>query len=444
MIDYPELIERYQAALQQAVASGVDPTEAGAAELGQTAIDAGLSLSSLLLAHHTVVAQALLSERAAGVAERAAAFLCAFLAPLERLQAQLRIDLAGLAEEKRALEQLPEVLLEGIPAMVYVAPWHGRPGEMLYVSPQSEAVLGYSALDWIANPNLWLDQLDPEDLDRAVGERVVGQAEGDAYVSEYRLRDRNGRAVWIHDEARGIRSPDGQPQFWQGVMLDITQRKAAEQQAAMDERMRLARDLHDSATQTVTAIGMNARTLSKVWAADPVQGRRQLEELVTLAAAAQAELRTLLLEMRPAELTRVPLPALLEQLAASAQGRSSAAVELTADALSFLPPDVKVAFYRVAQEALNNLVKHARAQSVQVRLQERAGTAILAVIDDGMGFDPDAVPGGHLGMRGMQERARSVDAELAVHSAPGQGTQIVLVWPAPQASLRRTAGGWQP
>ena len=189
---------------------------------------------------------------------------------------------------------------------------------------------------------------------------------------------------------------------------------------------------------------MNARTLSKVWAADPVQGRRQLEDLVTLAAAAQAELRTLLLEMRPAELTRVPLPALLEQLAASAQGRSSAAVELTADALSFLPPDVKVAFYRVAQEALNNLVKHARAQSVQVRLQERAGTAILAVIDDGMGFDPDAVPGGHLGMRGMQERARSVDAELAVHSAPGQGTQIVLVWPAPQASLRRTAGGWQP
>ena len=248
----------------------------------------------------------------------------------------------ALAEQKRALEQLPEVLLEGIPAMIYVSPWQGQPGEMLYVSPQAEAILGYSAPDWIANPHLWLERLDPEDQERALAERLVGQSQRTAFVSEYRLRASDGRSVWIHDEARIISDDMGQPQFWQGVMLEITQRKAAEQNAAVAERARLARELHDSVTQTLFAVNMHVRTLVKMWKLNPAEAERHVQEIEILSNTALAELRALLLEMRPVELTKIALPQLLEQLGAAMRSRCSTVIELAADPVPVLAPEVQI------------------------------------------------------------------------------------------------------
>lgn len=435
MPDLSPITERYRTALQAAIEQGWASVAVSAAALGQEALEADHPLLPILDIHHAVLARAV-TDGDAAVAARISGFLAAFLEPQVDAQARLRSDYKALTEEKRALEQLPELLLEGVPAAVYVAPWHGRPGEMLYVSPQSEVLFGYSSLEWIAHPDLWLERLHPEDRDQAVAERVLAQAQGHAFVSEYRLRTGDDRAVWVHDEGRVLRDADGQPQFWQGVLLDITQRKAAEKQAMVDERMRLARELHDSATQTATVLAIQTRTLAKGWGADPAQDRRQIEELQEMTDILLAELRTLLLEMRPLELTRVPLPDLLAQLVSSVRGRTAAAVELAADPLSALPAEVQMAFYRVAQEALNNLVKHARAQTVRVWLQKKAGQIVLTVADDGIGFDIEAVPGGHLGLRGMRERAASIGAAWAVRSAPGQGTEVMLVWPAAQdASL---------
>lgn len=445
MPDLSPLAERYRTALQAAIEQDREALAVNAAALGQEALEADHLLLPILDIHHAVLTRAVTNSDAA-VAARAAAFLAAFLEAQVDAQARLRSDYEALAEAKRALEHLPELLLEGVPAAVYVAPWLGRPGEMLYVSPQSEVLFGYSSLDWIAHPDLWLERLHPEDRDQTVAERALAQAQGRAFVSEYRLRTSDDRAVWVHDEGRVLRDADGQPQFWQGVLLDITQRKAAEQQAMVDERMRLARELHDSATQTATALAIQTRTLAKGWGANPAQDWRQIEELQELTDILLSELRTLLLEMRPLELTRVALPDLLAQLVSSVRGRTAAAVELTADPLPALPAEVQLAFYRVAQEALNNLVKHARAQMVRVWLLKKAGQIVLTVADDGIGFDLEAVPGGHLGLRGMRERAASIGAAWAVRSAPGQGTEVVLAWPAaqdasPGLALPHPAGG---
>jgi PAS domain S-box-containing protein len=365
--------------------------------------------------------------------------LAAYLTPLERAFATLHEAHAALLERQRALEQLPEVFLEGIPAIIYVAPWQGQPGEMLYVSPQAEALLGFAAPDWIAKPQLWLEQMEPDDREDALAERRAGETQRTAYVSEYRLRSRDGRCVWIHDEARIVADEQGQPQFWQGVMLEISERKAAEQRATFAERARLARELHDSVTQTLLAVNMHVRTLTKLWHLDPALAAAQVLEIERLTQTALAELRVLLLEMRPAELARTPLPRLLEQLATAMRGRGSTAIEVVAEPTPALAPDVQIALYRIAQEALNNVVKHSRAQVCQVRLWQSKSELRLTVTDDGIGFEPMRVPGGHLGILGLHERAATIGAHLAIRSAPGKGAQVEVSWPLPLSTASNQA-----
>jgi signal transduction histidine kinase len=93
-----------------------------------------------------------------------------------------------------------------------------------------------------------------------------------------------------------------------------------------------------------------------------------------------------------------------------------------------LPPEVQVALYRIAQEALNNVAKYARATQVSVSLRLSSDSARLMVIDDGVGFDPAAIPPNHLGLRIMRERAEAIGARLNIYSEPGEGTQVAVVW----------------
>ena len=425
MMDLTAFHADYRTALRAAIWSGNEVSLGRADELGLAAAEAGILPTALLSTHQAVVAEALAGGGGVVATERATAFLAAFLAPIER-------GYLALAEEARSLAQLPEVLLEGVPAIVYVSSWRGEPGEMLYVSPQSEAVLGYATPDWLAAPTLWLDRLALEDRDRVVAERSVAHGEGRAFVAEYRLLARDGRPVWFHDEAHIVRDDAGQPLFWKGVLLDITQRKAAEQEAAAAERLRLAQDLHDSVTQTLLGVTIHARTLPKVWSSDPAAAVASLAELEALAATALAEMRTLLLELRPTELTRVALHHLLGQIVAARPHQQPPDVQLSVDPLPLLPPEVQVVFYRVAQEALNNVARHAAATSAQVVLRDVGDAVTLTITDDGRGFDPAGVPAGHLGIRGMQERAEAIAAQLTVDAERGRGTHVRLRWQRPR------------
>ncbi len=208
--------------------------------------------------------------------------------------------------------------------------------------------------------------------------------------------------------------------------------EAAQDRAAFEELQRLARELHDAVTQTLFSASLIAEVLPRIWARDPEQGAARLAELRELTRGALAEMRTLLLELRPAALTEMDLADLLKQLGEAFTGRGRVPVEVVVEGEGQLPAEVKVAFYRVAQEALNNVAKHASAGRVTIGLSYRPDAVAMTVRDDGRGFDADGVPSGHFGVGIMRERADAIGGSVVVTSCPGDGTSVELTWPVPR------------
>ncbi len=205
----------------------------------------------------------------------------------------------------------------------------------------------------------------------------------------------------------------------------------AEQSAITAERSRLARELHDAVTQTLFSANLIADVIPRVWKRNPDEGMQNLEELRQLTRGALAEMRTLLLEMRPESLERADLKALLTQLADAFIGRMRVPLSLDIRAAQGdceMTQDVKVVFYRVAQEALNNIAKHSGARQVELHLECQPGHSNLRIQDDGLGFDVDSIPPNHMGIAIMRERAGSIGASLKIESQVGQGTMVELDW----------------
>lgn len=211
--------------------------------------------------------------------------------------------------------------------------------------------------------------------------------------------------------------------------------KAAEEaarEAVIAERTRLARDLHDAVTQTLFSASLIAEVLPDLYAIDSDEGKQSTEELRQLTRGALAEMRTLLLELRPAAVAQARLEDLLRQLIEAIVGRARLPVQYRADGQRPLPDDIKIALYRIAQEALNNVVKYAKAKQVTVDLRQQPLGVRLAVADDGIGFDLAAVGPERLGQKIMRERAESIGARLSVQSQPGEGTVVTVIWLDPE------------
>jgi signal transduction histidine kinase/streptogramin lyase len=211
--------------------------------------------------------------------------------------------------------------------------------------------------------------------------------------------------------------------------------------AVAEERTRLARELHDAVTQTLFSASLLAEALPNSWENDPEEGIQLLGEIRQLSRGALAEMRTLLHELRPATIAETALSELLRQLGQALTGREGIRVDVQVNCGCDLPDDLHVALYRIAQESLNNIVKHARATEVSLRLAcskcEVEGAApqvarkiSLSVEDNGRGFDLGKHSEEGMGLGIMRERAESVGAELQISSQPGDGTRIEVDWEA--------------
>lgn len=200
----------------------------------------------------------------------------------------------------------------------------------------------------------------------------------------------------------------------------------AEDVAIAAERNRLARELHDAVTQTLFSASLIADVLPRIWERDPDQGRVRLEELRELTRGALAEMRTLLLELRPATLTESSLAELLRQLTQAFGGRSRLPIELIVVGERPLPPETQIAFYRIAQEALNNITKHAGANQATLKLLFSPQAVSLSIQDDGRGFDLSDAPVHSLGLGIMRERAEKIGAQLTINSRIGEGTIVTV------------------
>ena len=201
----------------------------------------------------------------------------------------------------------------------------------------------------------------------------------------------------------------------------------AEEAAIAAERNRLARDLHDAVTQTLFSASMIADVLPKIFERNPEEGQRRLVELRQLTRGALSEMRTLLVELRPAALVDIDLGDLLGHQINAFMARTRLAVSFERHCAYNPPPEIKEAFYRITQEAFNNIAKHADAAAVTVQLDCQPAHVELSITDDGAGFDPTASSEG-LGLNIMAERARNAGAQLEIHSQPGQGTCLEMRW----------------
>ncbi len=219
------------------------------------------------------------------------------------------------------------------------------------------------------------------------------------------------------------------------ILRDVTERRQLELEArtksnevaVLSERNRLARELHDAVTQSLFSATIMADSLPALWELDREKGLRQLEDIRRLNRSALAEMRTLLLELRANELEGNKLGDLLKQLAEVFATRSGVEISVNVDERAPLPSDIKVAFYRIAQESLNNISKHSRARTASLQVSLLSKSAMMLIHDDGVGFDIKAVGGMHMGLRIMHERAQEVGAQIQVESLPGS-TDVLVNW----------------
>lgn len=368
-----------------------------------------------------------------------------------------------------------QAIFENVAVGVAVMDLDGNP---IAFNAAAEQIVGYTLAELQHTDPRLLAVPEDRGLDATLFPELI-EGKRDSYVVERRYRRKDGRVFWARINYSLVRDLEGQPDYLTGLIEDIDEQKRsserlAEQKAeylqileqrveertheleeanlrlqkeieqrllvegelakrAADEavtadRTRLARDLHDAVTQTLFSASLTAEVLPDLWDMDIEEARKSTEELRQLTRGALAEMRTLLLELRPATLMQTRLNDLIKQLCEAFIGRSRLPITLTMEGECQLPPEVQIAFYRVAQESLNNVFKYARATQVNVRLFLSPSSVHLETRDNGMGFDISMIKPTSLGTRIMRERAESIGADLHISSHPGSGTCVEMTW----------------
>lgn len=347
-----------------------------------------------------------------------------------------------IENELRASEEQFRQLAEHIHEVFWIAvPDHRR---LQYVSPAYEHMLGRPVADLYADASLFLQAVVVEDQPRVAA--VLQQ--GVEFDVECRVTRADGVERWLRLRGFPIRHEMGGVYRMAGLAEDITERVQAYQLleqrvkertrelyvqaqhlAALEERQRLARDLHDSLSQSLYGIALGTHTALTFLDTSRERTTKALDYVLGLADASLVEMRALIFELRPESLVKEGLTGALTRQIAAVRARHGLAVEAEVCGEPDLPLPAKEALYRIAQEALHNAVRHAQAQSVHLRLACYPDSVTLAVADDGVGFDPGGDFDGHLGLRSMRERALRLGGRLSVDSQPGHGTRIEVRLP---------------
>ena len=319
-------------------------------------------------------------------------------------------------------------------------------GNQVYFSPEWKGLLGYGDDEILPRLDEWESRLHPDDKAQVLA-RLQGYLEGPGleYENEFRLRHKDGAYRWIYARGEAQRDASGKAQRIVGCHLDVTERKHAEEamrlhaerlralsQRLMEveeiERRNINRELHDSIAQNLSTLQVNLATLRIELAANaPQSAYSRIDDAQSLLEATSLRVRDVMAELRPAALDDFGLLAALRDHAAACSARLGIVISVKGnEPRPRLPLATEVALFRIVQEALNNVAKHARARKVEVRLAAGPRTISLSVVDDGVGFDAARPPrrAAHYGIATMRERAEAVGASLRVQAAPGKGTRV--------------------
>lgn len=350
-------------------------------------------------------------------------------------------DVSGqdrLARELRESEARYRYLVESSPDLVWMTDQRGR---LTFVSDRAREIVGWDPDEIVGRS---IADLAPPDGRISARARFLWlrRHPAEPHRARFRVLGADGAERLLEVTGIGMVA-DGAFAGAHGVARDIGERdrleadlwRQAAELAASEERAHLARELHDSVTQALFSMTLQSRSLELLVERDPAQVPGKLAELRELQREALAEMRALIFELRPGNLREHGLVPALRTHAAALSGRIGLPIVVDAGfGDERLSPDIEEALYRIAQEALHNIVKHAGARQAQVEIARGADGIRIRVQDDGHGFDPGAVPDGHLGLAGMRARAERLGGEFLISSEVGRGTTVEAV--VPEASGR--------
>jgi PAS domain S-box-containing protein len=339
----------------------------------------------------------------------------------ERLEADLRES-----------EERYRYLVQSSPDLVWMTDDEGR---FTFVSDQALSILGWEPAELFGRS---FAELAPATGYRAAMARFrwLRRRPTEAHRSRLKVLARDGRELAMEITGIGMVAGD---RFLgaHGAARDVSERDRLEQGlrrqaaelASSEERAHLARELHDSVTQALFSMTLLSRSIELLLDRDPSQVTGKLVALRELQRDALAEMRALIFELRPGNVEEHGLIQALRTHSASLSGRIGLPVVVEADLPERPSIEVEETLYRIAQEALHNVVKHAGAREVRVEVGRGPAGVRLRVSDDGRGFDPALVPDGHLGLAGMRSRAERLGGTLVVTASPGNGTVVDVVVP---------------
>jgi two-component system sensor histidine kinase UhpB len=350
------------------------------------------------------------------------------------------------AERLKAAARL-QTFIEHLPGIPYIAacdPGHG----LLFIGHKIEALLGFSAQALCSNPRLREMRWHPDDremIHAAISNAVASRS---SFNMEYRMLGRNGEICWLHDEARVILNDSGRPLFLQGGMQDITERKQAQAElershgellrmiGALDrlrheEHQRLAREIHDDFAQILAAMRMDLITLQARLPKRDIRLQRHVSGLAELVDAMATSVRRIIADMPPKMLDELGLYKAIDHLLKGIRRRYGISCSLQRDfPEQDLSPQMNAMLYRIVQEALNNVVKHAGATRVAVEFSRQDSALLLTVSDNGCGIAPGTIrPGISFGLAGMRERCHTIGGEMRVSCNADGGTTISILVP---------------
>ena len=383
-----------------------------------------------------------LPEAEAILLELAAAFPFAESVSEESLTAFFKSETLPTGLALSEVDARYRTLIEQIPAVVFMAFLDKGFGEA-YVSPQIETMLGFTQEEWLNDPVRWYQQIHPDDKARWSVEAADLFITGQPLKSLYRVLARDGHVVWFHCEAKMVRNDSGQPWFIHGVAFDISELKRAEAAGREDaerlkvlsrrlmevqeaERRKIALELHDEIGQVLTGLKLTLEMGSRLPAQ---QVGSTLEQVRGLVNDLMARVRKLSLDLRPAMLDDLGLlPTLLWHIEHyTAQTRVRVNFKHSGLEKRRFAPEVETAAYRLVQEALTNVARHAQAAEATVRISTHRQTLLIEIEDNGRGFDVESVmmAGETTGFAGMRERVVLLEGQFTVESQPGAGTRLI-------------------
>jgi len=313
--------------------------------------------------------------------------------------------------------------------------WLNPEGNYVYVSPSCERITGYRSEDFRKDPRLLETIIHPDD--RAIVTKHLREepVEGSVvYPVEFRIVTRDGEERWLEHVCQPVYGSHGNYLGRRGSNRDITDRRRAEEtleeqakeKAVAAERSRLARELHDSVTQGLYSVTLYAEAARLALSAEKRDvAAENLRELHNMAREAMIDMRMLIFELHPPVLEEEGLVAALQARLAAVESRARLKTEIRVEGERRLPISTEEELFRIALEALNNVIKHANAQQVTVNLQFEDEDVYLEIADDGVGFDPVATrSSGGRGLIGIRERVQRIQGSVDIESAPGDGTTL--------------------